>query len=453
MKFLGAKMVINVSVNPDEATRNEFARVTLNCSSADLSSAIDIDFSTLLNKCAEPTDLATDFLFISAVIYCIDKLIPRSLFIDNWTRKLQVEIPVSNPDRWNQNAEDLNSAIAFLTGDLWDISYRESDCSLIRPRRIRYRLFTEETTPGAISLFSGGLDSLIGAIDWLESNPEGTIKLVSHYDPGVAGPKSDQQRLKEELKSYYRDRINFVQVRVGETPSGGEVTFRSRSIVFIGLGIYVASLAGQNIDMIIPENGNIALNVPLTPSRRGACSTRTAHPFFLKSIDQVLQNIGFQNRVFNPFELKTKGECVEQCLNQAVLRNVAELSVSCAKRGHRRTWIRRNVRQCGRCMPCIYRRASLHKIGSDTEDYGRDICSGEVDLDSKEKLVDDFRAYVSFISKNPTREEISSLLLANGNLDISLLTDYGDLVFRALEEIRVLLRSKATLRILRQARI
>ena len=446
-------MIINVSVNPDEATKSEFARVTLNCSSANLSSSINIDFSTLLDKCAEPANLSVDFLFVSSVIYCIDKLIPRKMALDRWTRQIQVEIPVSDPDQWNQNAEDLNNSTSFLTGDLWNISYRELDCSLIRPRRARYGLFTEETSPDAISLFSGGLDSLIGAINWLESNPEGTIKLVSHYDPGVAGPKSDQQRLIKELKDYYGNRINFVQVKVGQTPSGREVTFRSRSIIFIGLGIYVASLTGENIDMIMPENGNIALNVPLTPSRRGACSTRTAHPFFLKSIDQVLRNIGFQNRILNPFELKTKGECVEQCLNQAVLRNIAVLSVSCAKRGHKKIWIRRNAMQCGRCMPCIYRRAALHKIGFDTEVYGRDICNGEVDLQSNKKLADDFRAYVSFISKNPSREEISSLLLANGNLDISLLPDYGDLVFRSLEEIRVLLRNKATHRVLRQAGI
>jgi len=446
-------MIIDVNINPEEATRSELAQVTLNCRSANLTSSIDIDFSTLLDKCAEPTNLAVDFLFVSAVIYCIDKLTPRSISIDNWTRQLQLEIPVSDSDLWSQNAENLNSAISFLTGDLWNISFRNIECSLVRPKNVRYRLFQEETKPDVVSLFSGGLDSLIGAIDWLESNPEGTIKLVSHYDPGVAGPKSDQKRLIEELKEYYGDRINFVQVRVGQTPSGSEATFRSRSIIFIGLGIYVASLAGENINMIMPENGNIALNIPLTPSRRGACSTRTAHPFFLNSIDQVLQNLGFQNRIINPFELKTKGECVEKCLNRSVLRNLADISVSCAKRGHKKTWINRSARQCGRCMPCIYRRAALHKIGLDTEEYGRDICSGEVDLQSNKKLVDDFRAYVSFISKNPSRDEISSLLLANGNLDISLLPDYGDLVFRALEEIRVLLRNKATSRVLRQAGI
>jgi hypothetical protein len=82
--------------------------------------------------------------------------------------------------------------------------------------------------------------------------------------------------------------------------------------------------------------------------------------------------------------------------------------------------------------------------------FGRDICSGEVELDSTEGLADDFRAYVSFMSNNPTSKEISNLLLANGNLDISKLSDYGDVVFRALEEIRTLLRDKATPRLKRQ---
>ena len=95
-------------------------------------------------------------------------------------------------------------------------------------------------------------------------------------------------------------------------------------------------------------------------------------------------------------------------------------------------------------MPCIYRRAALNKVDLDNQVYGRDICTGEVDLDSKKKLVNDFRAYVSFISGNPTRQTISSLLLANGNLDIALLPSYSDLVFRAMDEVRTLLRQKAT---------
>lgn len=446
-------MIINISVNPRESINSEFALVTLSCDTADISSSIDIDFSMLLDKCDMPTESSIDFLFITTIVYCIDKLVPRSNSIDNWTRQLQVEIPVSNSELWNQNADDLNRAISFLTGDSWNISYRDLDCSLVRPKRNRYRLFLEETTPVTVCLFSGGLDSLIGAIDLLESNPSATVKFVGHYDPAVGGPKSDQKILIGKLRDRYRERVKFVQVRAGQNPPGDEVSFRSRSILFIGLGIYVASATGERLDLVMPENGNIALNVPLTPSRRGSSSTRTAHPFFLSSINKILQNVGIVNRVLNPYEFKTKGECVEQCHNQGLLENIFTSSVSCAKSHHRRTWIRRSARQCGRCMPCIYRRAALNKVGWDTEIYGRDVCSGEVDLDSRDGLADDFRAYVSFMSRNPTPKEISTLLLANGNLDVTKLPDYGDVVFRALEEIRALLHDKATPHVKRQAGI
>ena len=93
----------------------------------------------------------------------------------------------------------------------------------------------------------------------------------------------------------------------------------------------------------------------------------------------------------------------------------------------------------------------MHKIGCDDEIYGRDICNNEVDLDSSGLLADDFRAYVSLISQNPTRQKISAMLLANGNLDIERLPEYGDVVFRALEEIRCLLRDKATPQVLKKA--
>lgn len=437
-------MLVDVYVSPQESTMYEFALVTLNCETAGFSSTVNIDFTSLLDKCNIPNTMSIDFLFISTIIYCIDKLIPRSCSIDNWTRKIDVEIPVNNSYLWNQNRNTFNKAISFLTGDLWNISFRNLETNLIRIKKDRYQLSLNESKPEFVSLFSGGLDSLIGAIDLLESKPEAALVFVGHYDPAVGGPKSDQKLLIKELKKYYGNRTKFVQVKAGQNPAGNEGSFRSRSILFLGLGIYVASAIGEKVNLFIPENGNIALNVPLTPSRRSSCSTRTAHPFFLKTINYLLKSIGIKNLIINPYEFKTKGECVAQCKNSELLKYIFTYSVSCAKSHHRRTWIRRSARQCGRCMPCIYRRAALHKIDLDTEIFGRDICSGEVDLDLKEKIANDFRAYVSFMSNDPTVKEISDLLLANGHLDISKLSDYGDVIFRSMEEIRCLLRDKGT---------
>jgi len=436
-------MTINVNLNTQIPPIREFANVSLSCPSLRLTSQIDLNCTALLDYCNHPAPLSIDFLFISAIIYCVDKLISRRKAIDNWTRELNVEIPVHDSELWANNALYLNSAISFLTGDLWNISFTQLNDNLFRPNSKHRERRSEDSVADIVSLFSGGLDSLIGAIDLLENHPDSSIKLVGHYDPDIGGPKADQNRLISELINHYGNRLEFVQVRAGQNPSGKEITFRSRSILFIALGMYVASNSGESIDLFMPENGNIALNIPLTPSRRGSNSTRTAHPFFLHSINKLLQSIGYNNKVINPFELKTKGECVDQCLNTNLLRRIVELSTSCAKSHHRRTWIRRGARQCGRCMPCIYRRAALHKIDIDNEVYGHDICRGEVDLFSEKKISDDFRAIVSFISKGYSKEDISAILLSNGILEVSKLNDYSDLVLRASEEVRYLFRDNA----------
>ena len=41
-------------------------------------------------------------------VFSIDKRISRTLFLDNWTRELEVSIPVIEIDKWNGVKEKLN---------------------------------------------------------------------------------------------------------------------------------------------------------------------------------------------------------------------------------------------------------------------------------------------------------------------------------------------------------
>ena len=102
--------------------------------------------------------------------------------------------PVSDPKRWDRVAGRLNTALEFLSGDVWRTSFREAPCELfVAPKLRRKKTPTphEPDTFDAVSLFSGGLDSLIGVIDFLASNPASRILLVGHYD--APGPKSQQE--------------------------------------------------------------------------------------------------------------------------------------------------------------------------------------------------------------------------------------------------------------------
>ncbi|OYW24891.1 MAG: hypothetical protein B7Z55_00900 [Planctomycetales bacterium 12-60-4] len=297
-------------------------------------------------------------------------------------------------------------------------------------------------------LFSGGLDSLIGAIDLLHESKVQRVALVGHHDPNIGGVEKDQKQLLKELQSAFPLQCEPVLVGVGHSGKSPEITMRSRSLLFIALGISVAAHLGDGTPLLIPENGTIALNVPLTPARRGSCSTRTAHPHYLMLLQKWLRSVGLNHPLQNPLAGKTKGEAVTECSDAILLAKVAAKSTSCAKPGHTRWWARRNAAACGQCMPCIYRRAALHKAGLDNEVYGNDICTGEVKVDDpKSEAADDLRACLSFLGKKYSTETIAKILIASAPLPPLEVLDHARTVSRAMDEIRQLLKDKATLEI------
>jgi len=65
----------------------------------------------------------------------------------------------------------------------------------------------------------------------------------------------------------------------------------------------------------------------------------------------------------NPYASRSKGEMMKDCLDQVRLRQIADRTVSCGK------WKRKRI-QCGRCVPCLIRRAAYHGAGmKDGTDY------------------------------------------------------------------------------------
>lgn len=451
-------MDIEIDVHPTEAASEGFAVVNLMAGGGRLCQ-LDLQYSRLA-VLQSPSPLAVDFLLLASAIYAIDKLVPRSTADDHWTREVTLTVPVSDVTRWKSVKRELSSCISFLTGDLWKFKFTDQVTDPVRPvRRLRRRRRRKVTslppTGDAVSLFSGGLDSLIGVIDWLEENTDKRLLLVGHHDGQMAGPYSDQKGVLERLRTFYPLRTRSLFARVGHSSEPGEtdITLRGRSLVFIALGVFAAQSLGATVPLLIPENGTIALNAPLTPSRRGSCSTRTAHPFFIATLNRILANVGLPTPLSNPLLEKTKGEAVTECLNNAALSDTAQLSVSCAKRGHKIHFTNRTAKSCGRCMPCIYRRAAMHAAGWDDELYGDDICAGDVDLDAEGEKPNDLRACFSFLNRDPSKEDIASMLMANGRLEEHRLSDFASMVQRTMDEIRQLLRDKAIPDIQRRASV
>lgn len=409
-----------------------------------LLSELDIQHSQLRELLNE-NSRTLEFLVLATAVYALDKTIPRTSAQDGWTRSLSLSIPVSDPHRWTFAASELTETINFLTGDHWTLQFTPLTNPILHPRgSLPQRsdgAASLTSDADSVSLFSGGLDSLVGVVDHLEQNAS-RLLLIGHHDPHIPGPLGDQMSLIEPLAATYPDRLRPIFLRVGQEPPGSEITLRSRSLLFIALGLHAATAIGPDVRLLIPENGAIALNFPLTPSRRGSCSTRTAHPHYLHTLSRALRQLGIGNALVNPLETKTKGEVVQECANPRLLRHLAPMTVSCAKRGHRAHWKRRHARSCGRCMPCIYRRAALHQLGRDSEVYGNDVCSGEIDLVGNDASGKDFRAVLSLLRRNLSPREAGNTLLANGPLDIDRLPRHAALVLRSIDEVRNLLRDK-----------
>lgn len=435
-------MKISVDIKSQRATKEGFAVVNLIGEDKTRLCQLDVQYSELA-RLQNKNEQAHDFLLLAACVYAIDKMEPRNLARDMWTRKFSLTLPVSNTKLWKKAKSHVESCLSFLTGDAWTVKFEPAKSKLRRAIKSRHKVGSKPNCD-AVCLFSGGLDSLIGAINRLESNSTMNVLLVGHHDGQVPGPFKDQTTLLARLLDMYPGRVEAVLARVGHSEKAEEITMRGRSLIFIAMGVLAASALGPNVPLLIPENGTIALNVPLTPSRRGSCSTRTAHPYYLQQVREILDIIGICNPIHNPLDEKTKGEAVAECLNQNAVRQLSVHSVSCAKRGRKNTWVRRNARACGRCMPCIYRRAAMHAVRRDDEVYGNDFCSGAVDLDlGNESGPNDLRACFAFLNRKPSLREIAAALLASGSLEPAKLTAYAGIVERAMEEVRQLLRDKA----------
>lgn len=438
---------MNIEIGTDPSRRHEdgLAAISVRVPDLKLDYDLDLPFTKLYQRCGVPDAVTLDFLLLASLCYVIDKIVPRKSALDNWTRELEVEFPVSSPEVWQRVVGDLETALCFLTGDEWQMSFRKSDSALFRiPLRwgLQHRRMLVPGT-GAVTatcLFSGGLDSLTGAVDLLAGDNQ-KIFLVGHYD--APGPASQQESLFAEIRKQYPRRVGLLQARVSHKPDAAlELTLRSRSLIFLALGIYAARASGSEVPLYAPENGLIAINIPLTPSRSGSCSTRTMHPFFLEKLESVLRGLGLTNRIINPFVLKTKGECVASCLNQPLLRSLVDISVSCSHGTRKQHWVRKEARNCGYCVPCIIRRAALYETGLDEgRKYGVDICAGELPIDDGGESANDMRAMLDFLCHRKTADEISHEIRAVApmkNVEV-----YARMAERGFGEIRTLFHDKA----------
>ena len=281
-QLLVGRFGINDQVNMSVGTDEQCTFLQLISEQDSLSYGMSEALTDLKKHGIYPSEVGVDLLILAAHVHAADTRISRlEQSQDSWTREIRLVVPVSDPDLWNSAESILKSLLNFLTGDRWELNFRA------RPKEFQVLV---ESTPSLIphafdslSLFSGGLDSLIGTIDLLESGK--SPLLVSHAGDGSTS--SAQNKLMAGLKDAYKQ-SGCERLRVWMTFQDGlingvasEDTTRGRSFLFFALGVLAGTGYEKHFTLLVPENGLIALNVPLDPLRLGANSTRTTHPYYM----------------------------------------------------------------------------------------------------------------------------------------------------------------------------
>jgi 7-cyano-7-deazaguanine synthase in queuosine biosynthesis len=321
-----------------------------------------------------------DFLVFAASVFATDKRVPRREILgseakDNWTRKLEMCVPVINIHQWISVKGKLEEALNFLSGDIWSLTFRETKERYrdIKDRK-KYSLINNKFD--GVCLFSGGLDSFSGAIKLLQE--ERNICFVGCMEYNQLNNRIQElyQLIRKTYANVKSDIIVFsvnpkVPANIDDNLKSlfTENTSRSRSLLFIAGAIATASLIGNDVPVYIPENGFIGLNLPLTPSRVGSCSTRTTHIFFLRQLNDVLSMLGIPHKIENFFAYKTKGEILEEIKHTKPFLEGAGRTISCSHPTQGRIDGATVPINCGYCFPCLIRRAALLKVGYSNERY------------------------------------------------------------------------------------
>jgi len=309
-----------------------------------------------------------DLLRLASYIYAADLGVKRSER-EQHLRSITVTVPVVNLQAFERNRSSIESALTTLSCDNWNLNFTQS-AVMVPAVAVNW--------PGrgnSTLMFSGGLDSFAGAAKLLQS--EAQTFLVSHTTRNRP-VKVAQEALAASVNAEFSNKGKHIQIRVSlrnfrsftfPSDDDREDTQRTRSFLFCSLSAIVAHLTRTERIVVMAENGQFAIHLPLTEARAGAFSTHTAHPKFLSETQEIFRELFLCKdlEILNPFLYSTKGEVVNGI--PETLRDKISKSVSC----WRASRIPTRFSHCGECVPCLCRRVALESNGIVLKEYERDL--------------------------------------------------------------------------------
>lgn len=375
-----------------------------------------------------------DLVRLALLVFAADRSTPRAIGNTSWSsRSFEITAPVADEKMWTPVADDLGDLLGFLTGDTWTIGFRTTRApkETIAKRQL-------PAAPTRVVLMSGGADSALGVLESRRrlGSGEGHI-LVSHVGPTMIAPiqrnvaEAAERLVPGPWQEHRAIRLVRGRKQVDGSRFKSEPSTRSRSLLFLSLGLAVASV--HDVPLWIPENGFASLNPPLAPNRRGSLSTRTTHPAFLVGLSTILERVGAQHEIVNPFVEQTKGEMFANAARALGTRKIGAFlsdTHSCGLTGQRAFGASVST-HCGVCFGCVVRRSSFASAGLiDGTEYLSDTATGDLERWLSEKSVlPDMRGF--------TRRGVSNADIASMSLPLAYPTATArGLCERAINELR-----------------
>ena len=425
---------IGVSINSSEYQMSANLKILVNGDASEIK--LDTFFKELRQLKLEPNEIAMDLLIIASSMYAADTRIDRTKFSDDsWTREIELFIPVSEPNIWNNQKDRLKQIFRFLTGDIWEITYRHrTEFPVISPRgnRKKYKMPYPTDT---VCLFSGGMDSFIGAMNLISGG--NSPLLLGHAKSADVSPnqKYCEAALRQAFPQQPLKRIYaFLRVPKKELFNSEEKTERGRSFLFLTLGAICASSLCDKSNLFVPENGLISLNLPLTPLRVGSHSTRTTHPYYLSKMQDLFNDLGLGVSIKNPYQFKTKGEMVAECADPNLVLSTQTMSCSHPAGRHGE-----GTKHCGYCVPCLIRKAAFLKANlTEVQTYKVNIHNkADMNSESRRDNVIALKYLIEKISQKPNY--LKTLIRSTGPLGDDI-DGYLEVYQKGLQEVETLIR-------------
>ncbi len=359
--------------------------------------------------------LVRDLVEIGAAVYMAGVVVSRQRHLG---RRLDFELRVRCPKRWSAVARRIERVASILTRDDLTLSFEPRGT----PGTAPHSRLARRRTDRPVCLFSGGLDSLAGAVRLLEAG-ERPI-LLSHY--ANSSLAALQKHLVGRLRAIYgSDRLDHLGVYVA--PSGAPsnpLPLRPRRrqpmarflrpFMLLSLACSAALHFGSR-RVLICESGPLAI-YPLF--NEGQIRTRSVDPRFVGGFQRLIRRVSRTRlRIDNPLLYMTKGEALEAFADPRLSGLLAD-SNSCWHWAQLRAVAKRRgvdaagATHDGSCLPCLVRRAAVHAAGLWEADAGyvADIFTdfGELDREAVLTVADYFR----FCENLRTLPSAEGLLLA-----------------------------------------